>query len=78
MIELDREIGHKSVMSIRKLFMDRDEIDHQVDQAVHDMEGIGYTSSEGANGLDQLFTTALLVYGAAVLWVSVYIRFLHG
>ena len=38
MIEFDRNIGHKSVMSIRKFFMDRDNPSHQVDQAIHDME----------------------------------------
>ena len=47
MIELDRKIGYKSVMSIRKFFIDRFELDHLVDQAIHDMEVIGGASSEG-------------------------------
>ena len=50
MIELDRQIGHKSVMSIRKLFIDRDEPAHLVDQVIHDMEEIGDRSAEGSNG----------------------------
>ena len=66
-IELDRKIGHKSVMSIHKFFIDRDETAHLLDQAIHDMEGIGYASTEGANGMDQLFTAALLVDGEAAL-----------
>ena len=41
MIELDRKIGHKSVMSIHKWFIDRDEPAYLVDQAIYDMEGIG-------------------------------------
>ena len=59
MIELDRNIGHKSVMSIHKFFVDWDEPAHLIDQAVYDMEEIGYTSDEGANGLDQLFAVSL-------------------
>ena len=47
MIELDRNIGHNSVMSIREFFIDRDEPAHLVDQVIHDMEGIGDTSAEG-------------------------------
>ena len=41
MIELDRNIGHKSVMSISEFFIDRDEPSDLVDQAIHDMEVIG-------------------------------------
>ena len=59
MIELDRNIGNKRVMSVRKLFIDRDDPDHLLDQVIRYMELIGYTSSEGANGMDQLFTVAL-------------------
>ena len=55
MIELDRKIGHNSVMSICKFFNARDEPDHLVDQVIHDMEVIGDTSDEGANGIGQLF-----------------------
>ena len=67
MVELDRKIGHKSVMSIREFFMDRDEPAHLVDQAIHDMEGIGDTSAEGANGMDQLSAASFSVNGAAAL-----------
>ena len=77
MIELDRKIGHKSVMYIYKFFMDRDELAHLVDQAVHDMEIIGDTSSDGYNGIYQLFVERLSFDGAAALWVSVYMRFLR-
>ena len=66
-IELDRKIGHKSFMSIFKFFIVRDEPAHLVDQAIHDMEGIGDASSEGANGMDQLFSANFLVYGAVTL-----------
>ena len=67
MIELDRKIGHKSVMSIRKFFIDRDEPAHLVYQAIHDMEVIGDASAEWSNGMDQLFVEALLVDGATAL-----------
>ena len=66
-IELDRKISHKSVMSIHEFFMDRDETDHLVDQAIHDMEGIGDARDEEDNGMDQLFTSDFSVHGAAVL-----------
>ena len=46
-IELDRNIGHKRVMSICEFFIDKDEPSHLADQAIHDMEGIGDTSTEG-------------------------------
>ena len=36
-VELERKIGHKIVMSIRKFSMHRDEMAHLVDQAVHGM-----------------------------------------
>ena len=45
MIELDRNIGHKSVMSICELFIDRYEPYHLLYQAIHDMEGIGDASA---------------------------------
>ena len=66
-IELDRKIGHNSFMSIRELFIDRDEPAHLVDQVIHDMEGIGDTISEGANQMGQLFVAALSVNGSAAL-----------
>ena len=40
-IELGRNIGHNSVMYIREFFVDRDDPAHLVDQAIHDMEGVG-------------------------------------
>ena len=52
-------------MSIRKIFIVRDEPAHLVDQAIHDMEIIGDASTEGVNDMYQLFATALLVDGAA-------------
>ena len=55
MIELDRKIGHKIIMSIRKLFMDRDEPAYLAYQEINDMEGIRDAISEGNNGIDQLF-----------------------
>ena len=47
-IEVDRKIVHNSVMSIRELFIDRDEPAHLVYQVIHDMEVIGDTSAEVA------------------------------
>ena len=44
MIELDRKIGHKSVMSIYEFLIDRDDLAHLVDQAIHYMEGTGEKS----------------------------------
>ena len=67
MIELNRKIGHKSVMSIREFFIDRDETAHLVDQVIHYMEGIGHASAEGANGMGQLFAAALSVDGSSAL-----------
>ena len=78
MIELNRKIGHNSVMSIREFFIDRDEPARLVDQVIHDMEVIGYTSAEGGNGMGQLFASVLLIYGPAVVLVSVYMPFFHG
>ena len=78
MIELDRNIGHNSVMSIREFFIDRDEPARLVDQVIHDMEVIGYTSAEGANGMCQLFAAVFFIDGSAALSVSVYMNFLHG
>ena len=67
MIELDRKIGHKSVMSICELFIDRDDPAHLVDQVIHDMGGIGDASTEGANGMGQFFRADLSVNGSAAL-----------
>ena len=67
MIELDRKIGCNSVMSVRELFIDIYEPSHLVDQVIHDMEGIGDTSSEGSNRMGQFFTAALSVDGSAAL-----------
>ena len=52
-------------MSIRVFFIDRGELAHIVDQAIHDMEVFGDASSKGSNGIYQLFAAALLVDGAA-------------
>ena len=49
MIELDRNIGHNSVMSICEFFVDRDDPSHLVDQVIHVMEGIGDASAEGVS-----------------------------
>ena len=65
--ELDRNIGHKSVLYICELFMDRYEPVNLVDQAIRDMEGIGDTSAEGVNGIYQLFAAAFSVDGDATL-----------
>ena len=78
MIELDRKIGHKSVMSICWFFIGRDDPAHLADQVIHDMEGIGDASDEGSNGMDQLLAVDLSVDGSSALWVSVYMGFLHG
>ena len=67
MIELDRKIGHKSVMSIHEFFVDRDEPYHLVYQEIYDMEGIREASAEGGNGMDQLFEADLLVDGSAAI-----------
>ena len=56
MIELERKIGHNTVMSIFEWFIDRDEPAYLVDQVIHYMEGIGDTSDEGSNRMGQLFT----------------------
>ena len=64
---LDRNIIHKSVMSIRELLIGRDELSHLVYQAIHEMEGIGGASAVEANSMDQLFSAALSVNGAAAL-----------
>ena len=57
MIELDRKIGQKSVISQAQL----------VDQAFHGKELIRDASAEGGNGLDQLFVATVSVNGAAAL-----------
>ena len=67
MIELDRNIGHNSVMSIREFFIDIDDPSHLVDQVIHDMEGIVDTSAEGANRTGRLFAAAFSVDGSAAL-----------
>ena len=67
MIELDRSIGHNTVMSIHEFFIGIDEPAHLVDQVIHVMEGIGDTSAEGANRMGQLFTAALSVNVSAAL-----------
>ena len=54
-------------MSIFELFIDRVEPANLVDQTIHEMEVIGDTSTEGYNGMDKLFSTALSVNGAAAL-----------
>ena len=54
-------------MSICELLIDRNEPAHLVDQVIHDMEGIGDTSAEGANGMGKLFAATLLVDGSATL-----------
>ena len=66
-IELDRKIGHNSVMSICEFFIDRDEPDHLVYQVIHEMEGVGDTSYEEGNGMCQFFTEDLSVNGSATL-----------
>ena len=65
-------------MSIRKLFIDRDEPAHQLYQVICDMELIGDASAEGGNGMGQLFAADFSVNGSTTLLVSVYMRFLHG
>ena len=67
MIELVRKVGHNSVMSIHELFIDRDNLYHLVYRVINDMEGIGDTIAEGANGMGQLFVTALSVIGSTAL-----------
>ena len=54
-------------MYIREFFMDRYEPAHLVDQAIHDMEGIGDARDEEDNGMDQLFAADMTFYGAAAL-----------
>ena len=54
--------------------MDRYEPAHLVDQAIHDMELIGDTSAEEANGMDQLFTEVFFgQWSRRVLNVSIYV-----
>ena len=67
MIELDRKIGHNSVMSTHEFFIDRDDTTHLVDQVISDMEGIVDTSSDGANRMGKLFVADLLVNGSDAL-----------
>ena len=78
MIQLDRTIGHKSVMSICEFSIDRDEPAHLVDQVINNMEGIRDASDEGANGTGQLFAVVFFPDRSAALWVLVYLPFLHG
>ena len=77
-IELDRNIGHNSVMSICEFFIDRYDPDHLVDQVIHDMEGIGDTSTKEANRMGQLFVASLSINRSSALSVSVYFPFIHG
>ena len=61
-------------MYIREFFMDRYEPAHLVDQAIHDMELIGDTSAEEANGMDQLFKEVFVgQWSRRVLNVSIYV-----
>ena len=64
---MERNIDHKSVMSIHEFFMNRYEPTNIVDQAIDDMEVIVYASTEGGNGMDQLFTADLLFNGAVAI-----------
>ena len=77
-IESERKIGQKSVMSIHEFFIDRYDPAHLIDQEIHDMERIIEAIAEGDNSMGQLFAEALSVDGAAALLVSVYMPFLHG
>ena len=61
MMELDRKIGHNSVMSICEFFIDRDDLAHLVDQFIRDMEVIVYTSAEGSNGMGHFFVADFLL-----------------
>ena len=65
MIELDRNIGHNSVMYIHEFFIDRDDPAHLVDQEIRYMEGIVSAIDEGANEMVQLFVAYLSADGAA-------------
>ena len=67
MIELDRNIGHNSVIYICEFFIDRDVPAHLVDQVIHDMEGIGDTGAEGANRMGKLYAEDFLVDGSVAL-----------
>ena len=67
MIELERKISHKRVMSIHEFFIDIDELDHLVYQVIHGMEVIVDASSEGGNGMGQFFVVALSVDGSATI-----------
>ena len=67
MIELDRNIGHKSAMSICQFFIDREEPTDLVDQVIHDTEGIGDASVEWANRMDKLFAEDFSFEGAIAL-----------
>ena len=78
MIELDGKIGHKIVMSIQGLFIYRYEPTYLVYQAIYDIEGIGYVSAKGGNGMYQLFVEDFSVDRSIAFWVSVYICFLRG
>ena len=64
MIELDRNIGHKSVMPINELFIDRDGTAHLVYHALHDMEGIGYASAEGGK-----WDGSVVHGGFVIIWI---------
>ena len=54
-IELDRKFGSQKCHVYSQSFVDRGELAHLVDQAIHDMEGIGYESDEGENRTDNFY-----------------------
>ena len=66
-IEGDMKIGHKHVMDISSFFMDRDDMDHLVNQMIYDMEGIGDSGAKGYNGMDNVFVVDLSVDVSATL-----------
>ena len=67
MIEVDRNIGHNSAMSICEFFIDKNKTAHLVDQVIHDMKGIGDKSAKGSNWMGQLFAKKNSVDGSAAL-----------
>ena len=58
-IELDRKIGHKSVMYISEFFIDRDDPSDLVYQTINCTEIIIDASDEGDNGMYKFFVTGL-------------------
>ena len=59
---MDRKIGHKSVMFICQFFINRDEPDHLVDQAINDMEGITDASADWGNDMNNDKYTVVLQF----------------